>query len=100
LQSPEEDAFWTFVSLMDTHIRSYFAAGQAQMEIDATLFGKAVEANEPAIAKVFVEMDIPPASLCRPWFTALFLEALPLEHSERVWDIFLFEGKSFPCAPI
>ena len=38
-------------------------------------------------------MDIPPASLCRPWFTALFLEALPLEHSQRVWDIFLFEGE-------
>lgn len=68
LQSPEEDAFWTFVSLMDTHLRSYFSPSQAQMEIDATLFGKAVEMNDAAVAKkIFVEMDIPPASLCRPW---------------------------------
>ncbi|EKM60161.1 uncharacterized protein PHACADRAFT_82476 [Phanerochaete carnosa HHB-10118-sp] len=96
LQSPEEDAFWTFVSLMDTHVRSYFSASPAQMEIDSTLFGKAVESNDSAMAKkVFVEMDIPPTSLCRPWFTALFLEALPLEHSQRVWDIFLFEGAPF-----
>ena len=79
---------------MDTHLRSYFSAGPAQIEIDSTLFGKAVESNDSAMAKkVFVEMDIPPASLCRPWFTALFLEALPLEHSQRVWDIFLFEGQ-------
>ena len=78
------------------------------MEVDATLFGKAVESNDAILAKkVFVDMDIPPASLCRPWyvsadvtvaflmsvrFSALFLEALPLEHSQRVWDIFLFEG--------
>lgn len=69
LQSPEEDAFWTFVSLMDTHIRSYFSASPAQMEVDATLFGKAVESNDAALAKkVFVDMDIPPASLCRPWY--------------------------------
>lgn len=114
LQSPEEDAFWTFVSLMDTHIRSYFSASPAQMEVDATLFGKAVESNDAALAKkVFVDMDIPPASLCRPWyvspcssfdvllmycrFSALFLEALPLEHSQRVWDIFLFEGTFASC---
>ncbi|KIP02681.1 hypothetical protein PHLGIDRAFT_78784 [Phlebiopsis gigantea 11061_1 CR5-6] len=96
LQSPEEDAFWTFVSLMDTHLRSYFSTSPAQMEVDATLFGKAVEVNDPTLAKkVFVDMDIPPASLCRPWFSALFLEALPLEHSQRVWDIFLFEGVPF-----
>lgn len=95
LQSPEEDAFWTFVSLMDVHLRPYFSASAGQMEADAILFGKAVESMDSALAKkLFVEMDIPPASLCRPWFSALFLEALPLEYSQRVWDIFLFEGQS------
>lgn len=80
LQSPEEDAFWTFVSLMDTHLRLYFSASAAQMEIDATLFGKAVEANDPALAKkVFVEMDIPPASLCRPWYVRSF-ERIVMRH--------------------
>ncbi|KAJ3548368.1 hypothetical protein NM688_g5306 [Phlebia brevispora] len=96
LHSPEEDAFWTFVSLMDRDLRPYFSAHPVQMEVDASLFGKAVEANEPNIAKkVFIDMAIPPASLCRPWFTALFMEALPSEHAQRVWDIFLFEGVVF-----
>lgn len=31
-------------------------------------------------------------------FSALFLEALPLEHSQRVWDIFLFEGTLAQCS--
>ncbi|KAF7798221.1 hypothetical protein EIP86_009438 [Pleurotus ostreatoroseus] len=96
LHSPEEDAFWTFVSLMDSHLRLYFSAHPVQMEVDASLFGKAVEANESAVAKkVFIDMAIPPASLCRPWFTALFMEALPSEHAQRVWDIFMFDGVAF-----
>lgn len=69
LQSPEEDAFWTFVSMMDSHLRPYFSPSRMQLEIDATLLGKAIEANEPALAKkLFNDLDIPPISLCRPWY--------------------------------
>ncbi|KAI0344356.1 TBC-domain-containing protein [Trametopsis cervina] len=96
LQSPEEDAFWTFVSMMDSHLRPYFSPGHSQLEVDATLFSKAMETNDPSLAKkIFVDADIPASSLCRPWFMALFLEALPFEHSQRVWDIFLYEGITF-----
>ena len=35
LQSPEEDAFWTFVSLMDSHLRPYFSNNSVQLEVDA-----------------------------------------------------------------
>ncbi|KAL4244189.1 hypothetical protein ABKN59_010756 [Abortiporus biennis] len=96
LQSPEEDAFWTFISLMNTHLRSYFSTTAVQLEVDASLFAKAVEANEPTIAKrLFVDMGIPPVDICRPWFSALFVDALPSEYMQRVWDIFLFEGVPF-----
>ena len=85
LKSPEEDAFWTFVSLMESHLRPYFSVHPIQMEVDSSLFERAVEVNEPNLAKkVFVDVDVPPASLCRPWFTALFMEALPSEHAQRV----------------
>ncbi|KAH8980184.1 rab-GTPase-TBC domain-containing protein [Lactarius akahatsu] len=43
LQSPEEDAFWIFISLMDTHLRPYFSSNSVQLDIDASLFAKAVE---------------------------------------------------------
>jgi len=111
LMSPEEDAFWIFVSLMDTHLRSYFFVNAVQMDIDAALFSKALEVNDPRMArKVYVDMGMSPVAICRPWcvknwnvrsleaddiwprFASLFTGALPVKHLHRVWDIFLYEG--------
>ncbi|KAI0830355.1 RabGAP/TBC [Trametes gibbosa] len=95
LQSPEEDAFWTFISLMDSHLRSYFS-NSVQLEVDASLFAKALEANDPASAKkVFGDMAISPATVCRPWFMSVFADTLAPDYLLRVWDIFLFEGITF-----
>ncbi|KAH9016419.1 TBC-domain-containing protein [Lactarius deliciosus] len=96
LQSPEEDAFWIFISLMDTHLRPYFSSNSVQLDIDASLFAKAVESIDPQVAKkLFADMGIAPIRVCRPWFTSLFVEALPTEYFQRVWDIFLSEGVVF-----
>lgn len=95
-QSIEEDAFWIFVSLMDTHLRPYFSSNSAQIEVDAALFSKALEANDAPLAKrLFGDMAIPPVALCRSWFCSLFAHALPPDTLHRVWDLFLFEGVVF-----
>ncbi|KII83924.1 hypothetical protein PLICRDRAFT_118717 [Plicaturopsis crispa FD-325 SS-3] len=94
--SPEEDAFWIFVSLMDAFLRPYFSLNTTQMEVDGALFCKAVENNDAAVAKkIFVDMGMSPVTVCRPWFTNLFAESLPTEYLLRVWDIFFFEGIPF-----
>ena len=68
LQSPEEDAFWIFISLMDSHLRPYFSSNSIQLDIDASLFAKAMEAVDPSIAKkLFVDMGITPIRVVRPW---------------------------------
>lgn len=68
LLAPEEDAFWTFVSIMDTHIRPYFSSSTTQMEVDAALFSRALENNDPQVArKVLVDMGILPTAICQPW---------------------------------
>ncbi|KAI0736093.1 RabGAP/TBC [Earliella scabrosa] len=96
LQSPEEDAFWTFISLMDTHLRPYFSTNSVQLEVDGSLFGKALEANDVATAKkVFGDMAIAPVVVCRAWFTTVFADALPPDYLVRLWDVFLFEGVTF-----
>ncbi|KAI0038339.1 RabGAP/TBC [Auriscalpium vulgare] len=93
LQSPEEDAFWIFISLMDTHLRPYFSPNAIQMDVDASLFAKALEVADASVAKkLFVDMSIQPVRVIRPWFSSLFVEALPTEYFQRVWDIFLSEG--------
>jgi TBC1 domain family member 10 len=68
LQSPEEDAFWIFISLMDSHLRPYFSSNSVQLDIDASLFAKALETVNPSIAKkLFVDMAVAPIRVCRPW---------------------------------
>jgi hypothetical protein len=73
LQSPEEDAFWIFISLMDSHLRPYFSSNSVQLDIDASLFAKALETVSPSIAKkLFVDMAIAPIRVCRPWSVSFF----------------------------
>ncbi|KAJ7063506.1 rab-GTPase-TBC domain-containing protein, partial [Mycena amicta] len=94
--SPEEDAFWIFVSVMDSFLRPYFSSSTTQLEVDAALFSRALEANDPQVGKrVLTELGINPVDLCRPWFSTLFCDALPLEYLNRIWDLFLFEGIPF-----
>ncbi|TBU22085.1 RabGAP/TBC [Dichomitus squalens] len=96
LQSPEEDAFWTFISLMDSHLRPYFSSSNVQLEVDASLFAKALESNDAASAKkIFGDMAISPVIVCRAWFTTVFADALPSDYLVRLWDVFLFEGVTF-----
>ena len=109
-QSPEEDAFWIFISMMDSYLRPYFSSGVAQLDFDATLFARALEVNDPPLAKrIFVDMSIPPSTICQQWYIAsrsvsatmltqpdrfrsLFYDSIPAEYHLRVWDVFLFEG--------
>ncbi|KAN0082837.1 Rab-GTPase-TBC domain containing protein [Tylopilus felleus] len=93
LLTPEEDAFWIFASMMDAHLRTYFSANTMQIEIDASLFSKALEAIDPALTKkLYVQLSIAPASITRPWFSTLFVGSLSVDHLHRVWDIFLYDG--------
>lgn len=96
LLAPEEDAFWIFISIMDTHIRPYFSSGSRQLEVDSALFARALEVNDAAVAKrLLVDMGISPVSICAPWFSSLFVGCLPAEYLTRTWDLFLYDGIPF-----
>ncbi|KAF8557153.1 RabGAP TBC [Imleria badia] len=93
LLAPEEDAFWIFASMMDAHLRTYFSTNTVQIEIDASLFSRALEAIDPVLTKkLYVKLSIAPASITRPWFSTLFVGSLSADHLHRVWDIFLYDG--------
>jgi TBC1 domain family member 10 len=69
LLAPEEDAFWIFISIMDTHIRPYFSTVTTQMEVDAALFSRALENNDHQVArKILFDLGISPPSICQPWY--------------------------------
>jgi len=82
--------------MMDSYLRPYFSSNIAQLDFDATLFAKALEANDAPLAKrILVDMSIPPLAICRQWFCSLFYDTIPPEYHLRVWDVFLFEGVPF-----
>ncbi|KIJ63979.1 hypothetical protein HYDPIDRAFT_91152 [Hydnomerulius pinastri MD-312] len=96
LLAPEEDAFWIFASMMETNLRPYFSTNINQIEVDASLFSKALEATDPVLTKkLYVQLSIAPASITRPWFSTLFVGTLPAEYLHRIWDLFLFDGIPF-----
>jgi hypothetical protein len=110
LLSPEEDAFWIFASMMDAHLRPYFSANTIQLEVDAALLSRAIEANDPAVCKkLYVTLSIPPSAIAKSWFVSiytcgipcflilhrfstLFVGTLPVDYLHRIWDVFLYEG--------
>lgn len=58
---------------MDSYLRPYFSSSVAQLDFDATLFARALEANDAPLAKrLFVDMSIPPSTICRQWYVAFW----------------------------
>jgi len=97
LQTPEEDAFWTFVALMDNHLRGYFSPSARLIEIDSLLFEKALNAYDKGLAaRLFKVLQISPVKLCHNWFPSLFAATIPSSHLNRTWDAIMF----FETAPI
>jgi hypothetical protein len=72
LQSPEEDAFWTFLAMMDSYLRPYFMPSSPQMHIDTSLFIKTIEASDsPLATKVFAELNVRATDVCTTWYVFL-----------------------------
>lgn len=55
--------------MMDSYLRPYFSLSVAQLDFDATLFARALEANDAPLARrILVDMSIPPLTICRQWY--------------------------------
>jgi len=94
LQAPDEDAFWMFVAIMDSHLRGYYQlTSQGQLEIDSNLFKSVVQAADPELARrLFEDYQVRPIDICGPWFSCMFAGIVPPDHLYRLWDVLLYEG--------
>ena len=74
--------------MMDSHLRPYFSSSVAQLDFDATLFAKALGANDPPLAKrIFVEMSILPSTICRKWSITFRLASR--DHTNIIMQVLL-----------
>ncbi|CAI0472474.1 unnamed protein product [Linum tenue] len=88
LLMPEENAFWTFVGIIDDYFDGYYTEEMIESQLELSLhFIYAV-----AAVSHLEFMGVQVAWVSGPWFLSIFINMLPWESVLRIWDVLLFEG--------
>ncbi|KAH8103494.1 rab-GTPase-TBC domain-containing protein [Cristinia sonorae] len=83
----EEDAFWLFVSLMNTHMRPFFSDNADDFKTHAAYIESyMLEKHDLLMGAIRETLVNSPLALCRAWFPHMFVDILPIGHLLRVWD--------------
>lgn len=89
-----EDAFWTFLALMDQHLSGLFDSRVSGMVKDGKIFDRLLAERMPALAAHLERNSIASLLYITPWFMTLFTHMdAPWTTVLRIWDIFALEGK-------
>jgi len=91
--SNEEDAFWTFVGLID-HVLppGYYASDMLVPRADQQVLAQMVRRGQPKLAAHMKALHVELAAVTYTWFLSLFTSCLPMETLFRVWDLLMVEG--------
>lgn len=90
-----EDAFWTFLTLMDQHMRGSYDARVSGMVKDGKIFERLLAERLPSLAAHLEHHTIASLLYITPWFMTLFTHiSAPWCTVLRIWDVIALEGKS------
>jgi hypothetical protein len=90
-----EDAFWTFLTLMDQHMRGSYDARVSGMIKDGKIFERLLAERMPSLAAHLERHAISSLLYITPWFMTLFTHiSAPWCTVLRIWDVIALEGKS------
>lgn len=90
-----ETAFWMLVGLFENYgLRQMFSPGLDRLHQYCFQCQRLFEIGMPALAEHFEEEKVMVEMFIVGWFQTLFLylNVLPRESLDRIWDIFLFEN--------
>ena len=112
LHMPQEEAFWSFVALMEGRgaiggsgregsatgiparppLRGLFQEGMPGLQLCLRQYEALLVSEYPALATHLRTEGMNDAALyATHWFNTLFSYALPFEHVLRMWDVFILE---------
>lgn len=89
-----ESTFWLLVTLFERYgLHDMFAPGLHTLHVHCFQTQRLLELTEPALAEHFASEKMPIEMFAVGWFQTLYLylNVLPAEALDRIWDIFLFE---------
>ncbi|PSS33450.1 TBC1 domain family member protein [Actinidia chinensis var. chinensis] len=92
LLMPEENAFWTLMSILDDYFDGYYSEEMIESQVDQLVFEELVRERFPKLVNHLDYLGVQVAWVTGPWFLSIFMNMLPWESVLRVWDVLLFEG--------
>ncbi|CAN0926778.1 TBC1 domain family member 8 [Linum grandiflorum] len=92
LLMPEENAFWTFVGIIDDYFDGYYTEEMIESQVDQLVFEELMHEIFPRLVSHLEFLGVQVAWVSGPWFLSIFINMLPWESVLRIWDVLLFEG--------
>ncbi|KAJ0089258.1 hypothetical protein Patl1_31997 [Pistacia atlantica] len=97
LLMPEENAFWTFVGIIDDYFDGYYTEEMIESQVDQLVFEELIRERLPRLGDMDLWTLVPfhfceYASLGKWTGLKLLSEWIPLSSVLRVWDVLLYEG--------
>ena len=92
MNMPEEEAFWTLVSICDRYIQGYYSPNMKTIQMDADILFGLLKKASPSAHKHLAKQEIEPLMYMTEWFLCVFSRTLPWSSVLRIWDMFMCEG--------
>ncbi|KAF4348441.1 hypothetical protein F8388_021804 [Cannabis sativa] len=92
LLMPEENAFWTFVGILDDYFEGYYTEEMIESQVDQLVFEELMRERFPKLVNHLDYLGVQVAWISGPWFLSIFVNMIPWESVLRVWDVLLYDG--------
>jgi len=92
MHMPEEQAFWSLVSICDRYMPGYYSAGLEQVQVDGDVLFGLLKKSSNVTYKHLKKQRVDPILIMMEWFMCVFSRTLPWPSVLRVWDMFFCEG--------
>ncbi|KAH9735569.1 Rab-GAP TBC domain-containing protein [Citrus sinensis] len=97
LLMPEENAFWTFVGIIDDYFDGYYTEEMIEAQVDQLVFEELIRERFPKLVHHLDYLGVQVTWISGPWFLSIFVNILPWESGE-VYVITSFDI-NYPVGP-
>lgn len=95
MHMPQEEAFWTLVSVCKFYLPGYYGEKMEAMRLDGLIFGHLLESVNPTVFAHMNKHNIDPLMYIVEWMVCIYSRCLPFDTVLRIWDIFFCAGVKF-----
>ncbi|KAF5953844.1 hypothetical protein HYC85_006700 [Camellia sinensis] len=92
LMMPEENAFWTFVGIIDDYFDGCYSEEMIESQVDQLVFEELMRKRFPKLVNHLDYLGVQVTWISASWFLSVYVNMLPWESVLRIWDVLLFEG--------